>query len=67
MGQSLDTRLLGRHFIIDQINYQGTVSFYGIFYHFVAVTPVELGDEVVITGITAERLVVTKAEEMLTY
>ncbi|ATO55418.1 hypothetical protein MK904_08820 [Loigolactobacillus coryniformis] len=67
MNQSLDARLLGRHFIIDQTNEQGTISFFGIFYHFVANEPLKLGDEVVITAVTAEHLTVTKAESLLKF
>ncbi|MFC6171317.1 hypothetical protein [Loigolactobacillus jiayinensis] len=67
MSHSLDARLLGRHFVIDETNYSGMVSFFGIFYHFVAATRLHLGDEVVITAVTAEHLIVTKATEVLNY
>ncbi|MFD0897634.1 hypothetical protein [Loigolactobacillus binensis] len=67
MAQSLDARLIGRHFIIDQTNIAGTISFFGIFYHFVGTAPLTLGDEVVVTGVTAEQLTVTKATELLNY
>lgn len=56
----IDERLINRKFTIDSENVQGTITFFGIFYHYFSDEQLKIGDIVQITGTHVEGLDVKK-------
>lgn len=56
----IDERLINRKFKIDHDNIQGTITFFGIYYHYFSEETLEIGDAVQIIGTHVEGLNVKK-------
>ncbi|AVK61753.1 hypothetical protein C5Z25_08155 [Lactobacillus sp. CBA3605] len=55
----LDQRLIGQRFQLKATDLTDGITFYGIFYHIHAATPLQVGDLVEITQVSAHGLTVT--------
>lgn len=55
----LDQRLIGQQFVLTTTDLTDGVTFFGIFYHLQAATPLQVGATVEVTAATAHGLTVT--------
>lgn len=63
----LDARLIGERFINTVNSKEGTVSFYGVLYHYRVTGPVSLGDQLEVIDVTPRYLIAQRYQPKLDY